>query len=126
MPRCSLRYARTVAVLLVTVIAGSCSLPKRLNVSESRTCLGHGGYESRSAFGFPICQFRYADGGKVCADKADCQGRCLRSVDGPRQTPIPPAGEAVEGLCQAERYNPGCFATIEGGKITAAGEVCED
>jgi hypothetical protein len=127
MPICSHRYTRITAAILTVVIAGSCSsLPERLDVSESRICVAQGRYESSSAFGFPICQFRYADGGKTCVDKADCQGRCLMSVDGPRQTRIPRGGEAAKGLCQAQQYNPGCFATIEGGKITAEGAVCED
>lgn len=127
MPRRLHRFAGTTALLLAVIITGSCSSPtKRLDVSASRICTAQGGYESRSAFGYPICQFRYADGGKTCIGKADCEGRCLLSVDGSPHVPIPRPGEAAKGLCQAERYSPGCFATIEAGRVTAEGAVCED
>lgn len=127
MPRYLHRLAWSTAVLFVVTIAGSCaSTVERLGASERRTCVAKGGYESRSAFGFPICQFRYRDGGKSCSDKTNCQGQCRLSVDGSEQVPIPHPGEKATGLCEAEQYSPGCFVTIEGGKVTAEGAVCEE
>ncbi len=123
----STRFAGTAAALLAVVVIGSCTTPsKHLDALERRTCIAKGGYESRSAFGFPICQFRYADGGKACTGKADCQGRCLLNVDGAPQTQLPKPGQAANGVCDATQYNPGCFATIEGGKVTAEGAWCEE
>jgi hypothetical protein len=127
MPKTFLRFAAAAAAVLGVVIAGSCGgPPTRLDVSKRRACVAQGGYESRSAFGFPICQFRYADGGKACTDKADCEGKCRLSVDGPPQKPIPEPSQLAKGVCQSEHYSPGCFAIIEGGKVTAAGAFCED
>lgn len=121
------RYGAGFAVIaLAASITASCGAPsKRLSAPDRRTCVAQGGYESRSAFGFPICQFRYGDGGKSCSDKKDCQGECRLSVDG-ELTRIPRPGEAVTGLCQPTSYSPGCFVTIEDGEVTDEGAVCED
>lgn len=89
-------------------------------------CIAQHGYESLSAFGYPICQLHYSDAGKTCSGKADCLGQCRLSVDGPHETPRSLAGQAAKGLCTAERYSPGCFVTIEGGKVTAGGAICEE
>jgi hypothetical protein len=118
-------FTKAALALLAVMIAGSCSSPpKRLTTSEGRTCLAQG-YESRSAFGFPICQFDYADAGKICTGKAGCQGDCRFSVDGSPSALSKP-GDALKGLCQARSYEPGCYATIEDGKVTSEGAVCED
>ena len=89
-------------------------------------CIAQHGYESRSAFGYPICQLHYSDAGKTCSGKADCLGQCRSSVDGPQESTHPLAGQETKGLCTAEKYSPGCFVTIEGGKVTANGAICED
>jgi hypothetical protein len=113
--------------MAVGALIGSCAAPpKKLSRVERASCAAEGGFESRSAFGFPICQIRYADGGKICAGKADCQGRCILSVDGEPNAPLPKPGQAATGICDATQYNPGCFATIEGGKVTAEGAWCEE
>lgn len=99
---------------------------RTLGTVELKQCLAAGGYESRSAFGFPICQFRYADAGKTCTGKADCEGWCRLRVDGLPQMALPQPGQSATGVCQAEHYDPGCWATIEDGKVTREGAVCED
>lgn len=116
-----------ITALLTLFVVGSCSSPpKRLEATARRSCLAQGGYESRSAFGFPICQFRYADGGKTCSGKVDCQGQCLISVDGPPEKPLPKSGDWANGTCQSEQYSPGCFVEIEDGRIGSEGAFCED
>ena len=114
-----------IVMIAVGMLAGSCATPlKKLSRAARAACAAKGGYESRSAFGRPICQIRYADGGKVCVGKADCQGSCLLNADG--DAPLPKTGQAATGVCQARQYNPGCFATIEARKVTAEGARCED
>lgn len=116
-----------IALLSIVAIAvGSCSSPpKRLNTSERRSCIAQGGYESRGPFGSPFCQFRYPDGGKVCSGKSDCEGKCLLSVDGPPGSDPRPE-EPARGLCEAERSTFGCYAVVEGGKVSPEGAICVD
>jgi len=103
---------------------GSCSIPqKRLTSTEAKICRAQGGYESRAPFGSTFCQFRYSDAGKACSAKADCQGRCLYSLDG--QSNEAKVGDVVAGQCEAERSTFGRYGTVEGGKL-ATNEGCWD
>jgi hypothetical protein len=99
---------------------GSCAdeRPRTLGSVELKQCLAKGGFESRTPFGFPICQSRYADGGKACAGKADCLGQCLS--DAPENAVGFAVGTPVSGQCQAETAAFGCFARVEGGKLVDA------
>ena len=60
----------------------------------------------------PACVITYADAGKTCSDKADCQGRCLYRGE-------PPADDAaaVTGQCQATSDPCGCFTTVVKGQV---------
>ena len=60
----------------------------------------------------PACVIAYADAGKVCSDKSDCQGRCLHQGDAPTD----PAA-AVTGQCQATSDPCGCFTTVVKGHV---------
>ena len=121
------RVRQVVAVGIAAILVTSCVDPSvRLTAVERRTCVADGGYESRSAFGFPICQKRYADGGKSCLGNPDCEGRCLLGVDGPPERQLPKPGDQARGMCEAQRYTPGCYATIEGGRVSAEGAWCDD
>ena len=118
------RRAIFLGLLIVLSGSASCSTPpKRLATAEARTCRAQGGYESRSPFGSPFCQFSYIDGGKTCSAKADCQGRCQIDLDGRPTQPKP--GDAVAGKCQAERSTFGCYASVEEGKLVGDG-TCVD
>jgi hypothetical protein len=127
MPLALLRPARTAVVLIAAVIAANCSgTPKRLNATDRKACTTQGGYEGRSAFGLPICQFAYADGGKQCSDKADCTGRCLWDPDAHPGKPALQPGDTAAGVCEVHFYTPGCFASVKSGKITTEGIVCAE
>jgi hypothetical protein len=111
-----------VCVVLLAALSSCATRPHaRLTHTERAACGAEGGFESRSAFGFPICQVAYADGGKACTGKSDCQGRCFS--DTPEQSRI--VGAPAVGQCQANRYEPGCHAVVEGGKL-ATPDICED
>lgn len=102
----------------------TCAGPrKHLSSKEAASCRAEGGYESRTAFGYPICQHIFADAGKTCLGKSDCLGRCLSSLDG--EGPWPKAGDTATGKCQATEYFPGCHAVVERGKLQDSG-ICDD
>ena len=87
---------------------------QRLGRAEVASCIAQGGYESRTAFGYPICQKRYADAGQVCANDADCLGGCLDERPEAADLKI---GVAATGRCETESYTPGCYAIIDDGKV---------
>lgn len=60
----------------------------------------------------PACVIAYADAGKTCSDKSDCQGRCLYRGEAPAD----PAA-AVTGQCQANSDPCGCFTTVVKGHV---------
>jgi hypothetical protein len=60
----------------------------------------------------PTCVVPYADAGKTCSDKADCQGACI--AEGNLE-----AQGATTGQCQKTNVQFGCYAKIVGGKSTA-------
>jgi putative hemolysin len=65
----------------------------------------------------PTCVVPYADAGKTCSDKADCQGACI--AEGNLE-----AQGATTGQCQKTNVQFGCYAKIVGGKATGA--ICVD
>ncbi|HJV40984.1 hypothetical protein [Caulobacter sp.] len=65
----------------------------------------------------PTCVVPYADGGKACADKSDCQGQCVLEGN------LEPQGP-VTGACQKTNRQFGCYARVVNGKATAA--ICVD
>ena len=115
------------AILAAFTTLNSCAGPaKRLPAAELHQCVASGGFESRSPFGLPFCQFRYGDGGKICSDKTDCQGRCLVDIEGGPSDPVPKPGSPAQGRCEAVKSTFGCFAKVEAGKIDSEGAICED
>ena len=117
-------YLRIVLLSVLALGLTTCSGPrKHLKPAEAASCRANGGYESSSAFGFPICQHRYSDAGKTCDGKANCLGRCLFEHSG--SGPFPKAGDTASGKCQPTSYYPGCYAEVEGGKLQDDG-LCED
>lgn len=122
------RQFGAIAILIAAAIAmlSACQHwpSKRLSSAEKKACLAEGGYESRSVFGYPICQVEYSDAGKSCRDESDCQGGCLASENGGNADLSP--GAPAAGTCQPFAYYPGCNAWVEGGKIGPYGVLCGD
>jgi hypothetical protein len=110
--------AKASTALLIALMVGSVAeaAPKRLSKEEAQACHAKGGYESRAPFGAPICQFRYADAGKVCSDKKDCFGRCLS--EGRDDGLTLKVGTPISGRCEAEQSTFGCYGVVDGGRLT--------
>ena len=67
----------------------------------------------------PACVISYTDAGKTCANKSDCEGRCLLAGDAPAD---PDA--RLTGQCQATSDPCGCRTEVDGGKV--ANSICVD
>jgi putative hemolysin len=65
------------------------------------------------------CAIPYADAGRTCDDKSDCEGQCLAD----NAVAEPPAGR-VTGKCQADNLLFGCLSAIDGGRVTST--ICVD
>lgn len=65
----------------------------------------------------PTCVIPYADAGKACTDKSQCEGACIAEGNLESQG-------AVSGQCQKTNRQFGCYAKIENGKATAT--ICVD
>jgi len=65
----------------------------------------------------PTCVTPYADAGKTCSDKSDCQGQCVLEGN------LEPRGP-ITGTCQKTDRQFGCYARVVDGKATAA--ICVD
>jgi len=65
------------------------------------------------------CAIPYADAGKTCDDKSDCEGQCL-AENAVAETP--PGG--ITGKCQADNLLFGCLSAINGGRVTST--ICVD
>ncbi|WP_411849310.1 hypothetical protein ACLB90_09650 [Stenotrophomonas sp. LGBM10] len=66
------------------------------------------------------CVVPYADAGKACSAKADCNGQCLA-----REGAELVAGAAARGVCQRDiSQNFGCRQRIDNG--VAQGTICVD
>jgi putative hemolysin len=86
--------------------------------SADATCAAHGGsMQPVGRLQRPTCVVPYADAGKTCSDKADCQGSCIAESNLEAQG-------AVSGQCQKTNVQFGCYAKIVGGKATGA--ICVD
>ena len=85
--------------------------------SETATCATRGGtLQPLGRMQRSTCVVPYADAGKTCSDKADCQGACI--TEGNLDTP------ATTGQCQKSNVQFGCYAKIVNGKATAT--ICVD
>ena len=101
------------ALVLLAACAPTISTPVEPPGPNVAACTAQGGTVR------PICRMQnlacvipYADAGKLCSDKADCQGRCLYT--GGR--PLDPSAK-IAGRCQANSDPCGCFTTVEKGQV---------
>lgn len=82
------------------------------------SCAARGGVIQRGGkLQLPTCVTPYADAGKSCTDKSQCQGACI--VEGNLE---PQSG--VTGQCQKTDRQFGCYAKVENGKTVGA--ICVD
>lgn len=65
----------------------------------------------------PTCVVPYADAGKACTDKSQCEGACILEGN------LEATGD-VTGQCQKTNRQFGCYAKVVNGKATAA--ICVD
>ena len=84
---------------------------------DHQACAAAGGrVEMAGMLGHYRCTIPFADGGAVCRDSSECEGRCMAGPD----TDYSPGPSPVQqtGTC-AMTDNPfGCYSTIEGGVPT--------
>lgn len=94
------------------------------SAAEVADCKAQGGsIQGVGMFGMPSCVIPYADGGKVCSDDTDCQGRCIVELGHPGEPDLKP-GDALTGQCQKDTALFGCYAEIVGGKVEHS--ICVD
>lgn len=65
----------------------------------------------------PTCVVPYADAGKACTDKSQCEGQCVLEGNLEPQ-------DNVTGACQKTNRQFGCYARVVNGKSTGA--ICVD
>ena len=90
----------------------------KMSAIERTQCLTKGGFVERAGLlGYERCTMRYSDGGNICIDSSNCEGKCLA-------TPQDSQTNAVSGLCQKTDSPFGCYAEVVAGKVGPA--LCVD
>ena len=118
MRKFSILAAASLTLSLLAACAPAAPGPTQTAQSEEATCATRGGsMQPVGRMQRPTCVVPYADAGKTCSDKADCQGACI--AEGNLE-----AQGATTGQCQKTTVQFGCFAKIENGKATGA--ICID
>ena len=100
-------------------------LPREPSREAQKACaLRHGSIEHGGCMvaGGWECIIKYADAGRPCTDKSQCEGRCWVRVDGAGHAPK--EGEADSGVCEDDSRGCGCYALIMNGR--AQPWVCDD
>lgn len=86
---------------------------------DQAACDAAGGeVRQEGMLGMYRCVKPYADAGKSCRGKADCEGQCRFDGDAPAD------GADVIGTCQVNDSPFGCYSEVEDGKLT--GGICVD
>lgn len=81
----------------------------KLSAVDRAVCLSKGGFVERAGLlGAERCTLRYSDGGNICIDSSNCQGKCLTEVN---------AKDVVSGQCQKTDNPFGCHSEVLGGKV---------
>ncbi len=89
----------------------------RLTIKERFECRKKGGFVERAGrLGAERCTIRYSDGGNVCLDSQDCQGKCQTKANSSKKT--------VSGKCQMTDNPFGCRAEVVNGE--AEPMICVD
>ena len=117
--------ALTAAIATLTLSA--CAAPSTQQAAEpaapsaqtlAAQCAAKGGsIQPVGKAQIPTCVVPYADAGKACTDKSQCEGACI--LEGNLE-----AQGDVTGQCQKTNRQFGCYAKIVNGKSTGA--ICVD
>ena len=92
--------------------------PPKLSTLERATCIATGGtVEQAGILGAERCTRPYHDGGMVCSDSSQCQGKCIAGTDGANQS-------TTTGTCQQTDNPFGCYAEVQNGQTGPA--LCVD
>ena len=113
-------FGALAAFALLAACAPSAPAPTPLTPSQSieASCTARGGkIQNVGRIQMPTCVVPFADAGKACTDKAQCQGDCILSGNLEVQGP-------VTGQCQQSNRQFGCFAKVVNGQATRA--ICID
>jgi putative hemolysin len=106
------------AMAFLSACAPSAPAPAPAAQSAEASCAARGGsMQPVGRLQRSTCVVAYAEAGKSCTDKAQCQGACIAEGNGESET-------AVTGQCQKTNVQFGCFARIVNGKST--GTLCID
>jgi len=120
---------RLATCLVLTALLAACSStapqpapagdPATPAVADAAACTAQGGeLRPLGRLQRMQCVVPYADAGKACSSKRDCQGQCLGSTDAA-------AGVAATGTCQRDiSENFGCRQRIDNGQTQ--GTICVD
>jgi len=114
----SLLASASLALSLLAACAPAAQAPAPAAQSADASCAARGGsMQPVGRLQRQTCVVPYADAGKACSDKADCQGACI--AEGNLE-----AQGATTGQCQKTNVQFGCYAKIVNGKSTGA--ICID
>jgi len=118
MRKISILATASLTLALLAACAPTAAGPVPVAQTEAATCAARGGaMQPVGRMQRLTCVTPYADAGKICRDKADCQGSCI--LEGNVETT-----GAVAGTCQKTDVQFGCFAKVVDGKATGA--ICID
>jgi hypothetical protein len=90
----------------------------RAEIDEAACESAGGEVRQEGMLGLYRCVTPFADAGKPCKGKADCEGQCRLEGDPPTD------GSEATGVCQRDDSPFGCYSEVEDGKVT--GGVCVD
>ena len=114
----SILATASLALSLLAACAPAAPGPQPAAQSADASCAARGGsMQPVGRLQRPTCVVPYADAGKTCSDKADCQGGCI--AEGNLE-----AQDATTGQCQKTNVQFGCYAKVVNGKATGA--ICVD
>ncbi len=114
----SILATAALAFSLLTACAPTTPAPTPAAEVSEASCAARGGsMQPVGRLQRSTCVVPYADAGKSCTDKIQCQGACIAEGNGESEN-------AVAGQCQKTNVQFGCFARIVSGKST--GTLCID
>ena len=103
-------------LLSIALACTSCASHSKVDASH---CKARGGtVQGVGMFATPACVVPYADSGRECEDRAECQGMCKAAPDAA-------IGSMASGTCQANTHDIyGCYNEVRAGVVVAG--MCFD